>query len=63
MPLSIDEYAYIINKCLGIIMDMEMVFISLGVFMMEIVFRSLGIFMEWKWFSEASGSSWKWKWK
>ncbi len=44
-------------------MEMEMVFISLGIFMMEMVFRSLGIFMEWKWFSEASGSSWKWKWK
>ncbi len=44
-------------------MEMEMVFRSLGIFMMEMVFRSLGIFMEWKWFSEASGSSWKWKWK
>ncbi len=47
--ILINMYIYIINKCLGIIMEMEMVFISLGIFMMEMVFRSLGIFMEWKW--------------
>ncbi len=39
-------------------MEMEMVFISLGIFMMEMVFRSLGIFMMEILFSEASGSSW-----
>ena len=47
MPLNIDQYVYRINKCLGIFMEMEMVFRSLGIFMeMEMVFISLGIFME-----------------
>ena len=44
-------------------MEMEMIFISLGIFMeMEMVFISLGIFMEMEmvYLSEALSYFWKW---